>query len=101
MKNAVCLITLEPHEVWLEFLNTFTNYDVYVVADDNTKNYNDLYKQKYNNINFIQIDNEKCIKDGYKNMNYIAIKKIVTGWEKGIYYFSKINKGTKYNMSNI
>ena len=41
MKNAVCLITLEPHEVLLNFLNTFTNYDVYVVADDNTKNYNE------------------------------------------------------------
>jgi len=58
-----------------------------MVIDDNAVD----YKSKYSNskINFIQIQDNLCVDAGYTNMNYI-VKKIVTGWEKAIYYFANV-----------
>ena len=74
-KKAVCLIVYDPFKklIFIEFLNTFTNYDVYVVIDNNN-NYSDL-SIKYKNIKFIQINNNLCILTGYKNLSYIPFKK--------------------------
>jgi len=47
---------------------------------------------KFTNIKFIQIENKLCLESGFINISYITLKKQVTGWDKAIYYFSKINK---------
>lgn len=84
---CIVLICRKPHQTWIDFLNNFTAYSVYMVIDDNDTD----YKTKYPNskINFVQILNSKCEEAGYTNMNY-TVKKIVTGWEKAIYYFANV-----------
>ena len=52
-KNAISLITYKPNEIMLEFFNRFTNYDVYIIIDDNTVNYSNL-GNKYSNLKIIQ-----------------------------------------------
>ena len=94
-KNCVCLICHKPNDIWFEFLSTFTKYDVYIVIDDNAKDYKKHY-EKYININIIQVQNEECIKTGFMNTCYITIRKNVTGWSKALYYFSEIN--TEYDQ---
>ena len=89
-KNAFVLLMRRPDIIWLNFINTFVNdYDVYVVIDDNTINIDD-----YNNITFLQLDNDTCKSNGYYNANYI-FKKPVISWDKALYYFCKVF--TKYN----
>ena len=53
---ALCLITYKPDEKreYLKFLNTFEHFDIYVIIDDNSTNYEDIKKQ-FTKINFIQI----------------------------------------------
>jgi hypothetical protein len=92
-KNCVCLICYDINDIWFNFLSKFTKYDIYIVVDDNKKDYKEQY-YKFSNINIIQINNEICKKNGFINMNFI-INKDVSAWEKSIYYFSTIN--TQYN----
>lgn len=91
--KCVCMICFKPNDIWFDFLSKFTKYDIYVIIDDNSKDYKEEFK-KFNNINIIQIIDEECKKNGFINMNF-TINKIISGWEKAIYYFSSIN--TKYN----
>jgi hypothetical protein len=91
--NCVCLICYKPNDIWVDFLSKFTKYDIYIIVDDNSKDYKEQYS-KFSNINIIQINDNECIKNGFVNMNF-TIKKDVTAWEKSLYYFSTIN--TQYN----
>lgn len=89
MRNAFCLIVHYPRKSWMEFLSTFVYYDVYMIVDDNSQNYQELYGKKYPNIWFIQIDN-----DDYKNSHFIDDdfpKETISGWHKALYYFSILN----------
>jgi hypothetical protein len=89
MRSAICLIAHYPREVWLDFLITFTFYDIYMIVDDNSADYQELYGKKYPNIWFIQIANDK-----YKNAHFIDQdfpNEIVMGWHKSLYYFSTVN----------
>jgi len=63
-------------------------YDVYVIIDDNSKDYTTLFSA-FNNINIIQIKETECARNGFKNMNF-TINKVISGWEKAVYYFSSI-----------
>jgi hypothetical protein len=92
-KNCVCLICHKPNDIWIDFLSKFTKYDIYIIIDDNSKDYKEEYS-KFSQINIIQINDEECKKNGFINMNF-TIPKDITSWEKSIYYFSSIN--TKYN----
>lgn len=86
--RCICLITYKPDTIWLDFLSRFKTYDIYVVIDDNKKDYNSAYSSIYPNIKFIQIVNNECEKNGFVNVNYL-MRKNVTGWEKALYYFSR------------
>jgi hypothetical protein len=96
MNNVICLLTKEPNIIWLNFLNSFTNYKIYIIIDDNTIDYKNMYGTNYPNIIFVQIDNSECIKNGYTNLN-IMFKSNVTSWEKSIYYFTNIEN----NYDNV
>jgi len=50
---------------------------------------------KYKNINFIQIENNKCKLNGYINVNF-TLNKIISGWDKALYYFGIINNNYDY-----
>jgi hypothetical protein len=96
MKLCLCLICYKPNDVWLELLSKFTRYDIFIIIDDNSKDYKDecsRYKN-INIINIIQIKDEECKKNGFVNMNFV-IKKMITSWEKAMYYFSTLN--TEYD----
>jgi hypothetical protein len=89
--NCVCLICYTPNDIWIEFLSKFTKYDVYIVIDDNSKDYKQQYSN-FSNINIIQIDNEECKKNGFVHVTSVMINKDITGWDKSLYYFSTINR---------
>ena len=44
-KNCVCVVSKIVNLEWLNFLSKFKNYDVYIVADDNSQNYKEKYKE--------------------------------------------------------
>jgi hypothetical protein len=92
--NVICLISLKPNKIWCDFLNTFSKYKIYNIIDDNNFNLEE-FKNNYNNINFIQIEDEKCKMNGYIELNYIC-KKIVSGWDKALYYFGIENNKYDY-----
>jgi hypothetical protein len=91
MKQAICLIVNKPNEIYLEFLNKFINYHIIVVIDDNSVYYANILKNKYRNIIFFQLDNRFALKTGYNNSNTIGIRKLVSGWDKALFYFSNYN----------
>jgi hypothetical protein len=87
--------------MWLNFLQNFNNYDIYVAINDNSLNYSDLYhnKSEYMNINFIQFDEEECYKNNFYNLLLpldTAPDKKVMSWDKAFYYFCKINDSYKH-----
>jgi len=84
--NAICLITFRPKKIWCDFLNLFNKYDIFIIVDDNRF---DLCEKKnsYKNINFISVDKEKCELNGFKNVNFITLGRLITGWDKALYYF--------------
>jgi len=91
-KTAFCLLTREPNIIWLDFLNTFEKYDVYVVID-NQNNYTEI-KKIYPNITFVQITDEECSHANYVNSDYFLYKNIVAT-DRAYYYFNRIN--TQYD----
>jgi len=92
MKNAICIITFKPNEKkeYLEFVNSFENYDIYIIVDDNSHDYKEEI-ELYRNCNFIQVKDDLCMNAGFKNLGKLTLGKEVAGWDKAIYYFSKIN----------
>ena len=96
MKHAICLIVNKPNEIYLEFLNKFINYRIIVVIDDNSLYYANKLKDKYINIIFFQLDNNIALKSGYNNSNTIGLHKLVSGWDKALFYFSNYNVNYDY-----
>jgi hypothetical protein len=92
MRNALCLLTKIPNITWLEFLNNFKDYDVFIIIDDNTNDYNKIYDNKYRNINIIQIENTHCYKNGYTNCNSAVGFPDVISWDKALYLIGEIKK---------
>ena len=89
-KNAFCLITIRPTQIWTDFLNTMTDdYDVFMIVDDNSVNI-DRIRNVYHKITFIQIDDDECKNSGYWDSSFM-VKKNPSGWDKALYYFIKIN----------
>jgi hypothetical protein len=95
MKYAIALIVFKPNDIYLSFLNSFIHYDIYIIIDDNSVLYGKQYQDKYKNINFIQIRNIDCKNAGYINSNMVGIKKLISGWDKALYFFTFMN--TNYN----
>ena len=90
--KCICLVCYKPNDIWVDFLSTFTKYDIYIVIDDNSIDYKEQYS-KFTNINIIQIKNEECEKNGFSKLCTVTIPKKITAWDKAIYYFSSINTG--------
>jgi hypothetical protein len=84
-RTSVCLICHYPREVWLEFLSKITDYDVYLVIDDNSQNYQEKYHTQYPTLNFIQVDNEEYKAAGFIDVDFM--EEIISGWHKSLYYF--------------
>jgi hypothetical protein len=87
-ERAIALIVKEPNEIYLDFLAKFVSYDIYIIIDSNKNML--YYQKKYKMLNIIQFDEKLCLKYGYKNVNYIGIKKLISGWDKALLFFSVI-----------
>jgi hypothetical protein len=101
MKSCIAILCREPQLTWLYFLNTFKNYDIFFIIDDNQLEYNNMYKGIFPNINFIQFDDKMCENAGFKHSmtafdDKNTFKKTVA-LDKALYYFSTFNN----NYDNI
>jgi len=89
--KAISIISKDLKMEWIVFLQNFQNYDLFMIIDDNTMDYQAMYQEKYKNIHFIQIKPEDCQKKNYKNVNKIGVHKEISGWDKALYYFAHVN----------
>jgi hypothetical protein len=95
MKDAIALITTIPNEKLLFFYDKIKYYDIFVIVDNNDFDLS-KFKMQFPKINFIQIDNNECIENGFHNSNYYYMKKNVTGWDKVIYKMCKNRNNYRY-----
>jgi hypothetical protein len=83
--NSICLITFHPDKIWCDFLNSFVNYKIFIIVDDNNFNLVE-FETNYTNIKFIKVEDEKCKSNGYIDTSF-TLKKLISGWDKALYYF--------------
>jgi hypothetical protein len=95
MKDAISVITVVPNETLLEFYDKIKYYDIFVIVDNNDFDLTN-FKTKFPKINFIQIDNNECIENGFQNISYQAMNKNVIGWDKVIYKMCQEKKNYRY-----
>ena len=90
MKKAIGIITREPNEEILNFYNKFTNYDIFIIIDNNKKLFTNLRK-KYSNVNFIKLNNKYCYDKGYTNSSsiYMNFNKVIS-WDKALLVFNEL-----------
>jgi hypothetical protein len=88
-KLAICLICNVPQTAWLDFLNKFMFYHIFLIIRDHSKNYQELYGTTYTNIRFIQMNNNEHITNGFIDHDFS--EESFHGWYKALYYFSTIN----------
>jgi hypothetical protein len=86
MKKAIALIVKEPDEIYLDFLAVFNSYDIYIIVDSD-KDLTEL-TNKYKKLNFVELKDDHCLNKGFKNVNFIGVKKLVSGWDKALLFFS-------------
>lgn len=94
MMNCISLMCRKPDIIWIDFLSKFKHYDIYIIIDDNSIDYKQQYIN-YTNINFIQINDDECEKNGFIHTT-LTLKKKITAWDKALYYFTCLN--TVYNQ---
>jgi hypothetical protein len=94
MKTAVCLVTIRPNKIWMDFLNKFENYDIYIVVDDLTMDYEN-YKQLYPHIQIIKITDDESRQYGYIHSSYMPTSSLVfneiIAWDRALCYFTNMN----------
>jgi hypothetical protein len=64
---ALALLCRYPDNIWLNFLNNFCKYDIFVFIDNISQDFVDLFNIKYSNIRFVQMTDNYCKKHGYHN----------------------------------
>jgi len=94
MNSCIAILTKEPLPVWMEFLKDFKEHDVYFIIDENSVDYDSVYKSKYPNLNFVQIKNDECSDNFFTNSSTTTGMPSIISWDKALYYFSNLN--TKY-----
>lgn len=97
VKNAIALLCRYPDNIWLNFLNNFHEYDVFIIIDENKYDYYELYKQVNHRLKIIQIDDDYCKNNGFYNFVYPtgSLPNKPLSWDKALFYFTKVN--TNYN----
>jgi hypothetical protein len=85
-KTAVCILSRYYNQNWINFLKTFSNYDVFFVVDDNEI----FFKSTIPNITVVQISDEFCRNSNYyKTSSWSNLKDIVS-WDRALYFFNRI-----------
>ena len=86
MRTAIGLICFKPKDVWLRFFATFTQYDVFLIIDDNSRD----YVSSNEKIKYVQVSHEACVNTGFSGINFLF--RDPTGWEKSLYHFTHMVK---------
>lgn len=85
--NIICFLTVRPNELFYNFVKELPNREyIYICIDDNNyeiPNYNDEIK-------IIKIDNDLCIKNGFKSSVLFHHNKALSR-DKALYYFCRNN----------
>jgi hypothetical protein len=89
---------------WLNFLSKFNNYDVYIIADDNSQDYKEKFKE-FSKVKIIQFNDKECEAVGFTGLTKgiepgLIVEgkknKSVWAWDKAFYYFCIINQFYDY-----
>lgn len=101
-KTIISFLTKEPNDGLINIAKELCNYfKVYVFIDNN--DYINIYKNT--KINFIQINNELCITNGYQytleislynSYNKINTDKRISSYDKFFFYFTMVNLDYDY-----
>jgi len=90
MRRAVVILTVRPSVIWMDFLSTFTEYDLFIVCDCNKYDYHTVWRISYPKIRFIQIPASVAADAGFSNLSTaVSPSQIVNAWDKAVYYFSR------------
>jgi hypothetical protein len=89
-KTAVCLLGCNVKSEWLNFLNSFENYDTYVMLDDPLPFYLQQIQKEFPKVKILFANDNDCKDAGFTNMNFLMSKQ-VTSWERAVYHFSRVN----------
>ena len=89
MKHAIVLITFKPRDDIIAFYNSFNDYDVFVVIDDETLTYPNT---DFSNVQYVQVSSKECKLKGICNTSNITLDKEVSGWDKALYYMIYTSK---------
>ena len=84
MKKAICILCRYYNETWIQFLKSFTQYNIYMVIDDNTT----IYPKQINNVFIIQVPDEVCLKSNYYYSSVASNLKPIVAWDRALYYFN-------------
>jgi hypothetical protein len=91
-KTAVCVLSRYYNQNWINFLKTFSNYDIYFVVDDNDV----IFKSTIHNITVIQVNDDICRSNNYyKSSSWSNLKEIVS-WDRALYFFNCIKTDYEY-----
>jgi hypothetical protein len=94
MKKAICLLTINPSIIWIDFLSNIQNYDIYIVVD-NLDSDIDIYKNIYPTIHFVKISNTDCINSGFIHSSYMPTSSLkfneIIAWDRALHYFTNVN----------
>lgn len=88
IKKAICIITKNNDIELIKFYNTFKNYDVFFIIDNNEEN---VDVSEYKNINFIKLNNSYVERKNYINSSsiYLNFNKVI-GWDKALLFFYEL-----------
>lgn len=89
-KVAICLVTRFLNQKWVDFLKSFTQYDIYIIVDDNSVIHESPIPGT-TNIHIIQMEESICRETNYYNSSIWTGLKGVIAWDKALYYFNRIN----------
>ena len=96
MKDCICILSIKPHEIWINFLKKMYNkynkkFDIYIIVDDNSKIY-----ESPPEIKIIQLDDNNVKNSSFINSCICTIQKTPISWDKALYYFCKNNNYNNY-----
>ena len=89
-RHAICLLTVSPDTDQIDFFHRLTDYEIYVVCDDNTTDIESL-REKYNEIVFVRMDEMHCIRRGFHQLNALVKNGVPSSWDKALCYFYEVN----------
>jgi hypothetical protein len=100
MRTAIVFLANKPHENTIDFaieVKRQTNFDTFVVIDDNTQYHGKSFKE----VNLIQIPDKLCEESGYSHSVFIENATQVTknpiAWDKFLYSFCELDN-TSYDF---